>query len=272
MDMGNERSPFEVKVYKMLFGNRRSIDATSFQYAKLSRKVFAMVPGERNLCKPNSGNTRVLRALGCGIHMFCGVCIAMNMTTVGFLQVLLSVILVVVGAISAWQIHEIAYRTHLRGKTRVYIGLVAFLLWIILGILCGEWIIPLCSALGQFVIGYLAAYGGRRSDIGRHNAGQILGLRSYLKKIPKEDIHRMLKTDPDYFFNMAPFALSLGVILPFARNFGSIKMDGCPYLISRVTGKRTAEEWAEMIADTADLIDSRYRRMEIEKWTSPKFR
>ena len=272
MEMGNERSPFEVKVYRMLFGNRNSIDATSFQYAKLSRKVFAMVPGERNLCKANSGNTKLFRALGCGIHMFCGVCIAMNMTTVGFLQVLLSIILVAVGAISAWQIHEIAYRTHLRGKTRVYIGLVAFLLWIVLGFLCGEWLIPLCSALGQFVIGYLAAYGGRRSDIGRYNAGQILGLRSYLKKIPKEDIHRMLKTDPDYFFNMAPFALSLGVILPFARNFGSIKMDGCPYLISRVTGKRTAEEWAEMIADTADLIDLRYRRMEIEKWTSPKLK
>ena len=78
-----------------------------------------------------------------------------------------------------------------------------------------------------------------------------------------------MKTDPDYFFNMAPFALSLGVILPFARNFGNIKMDQCPYLVSRIHGKRTAEEWAEMIADTADLIDARYRRMEIEKWIAP---
>ena len=37
MDMGNERSPFEIKVYRMLFGNRRSIDATSYQYVRLSR-------------------------------------------------------------------------------------------------------------------------------------------------------------------------------------------------------------------------------------------
>ena len=272
MDMGNERSPFEVKCYKMLFGSRRAVEATNYQYAKLSRKIFAMIPGERNLCSPRSGNTKIFRALGCGIHAFCGVCIAMNMTTMGFLQVLLSVILVVVGVVSAWQIHEVAYRTHLRGKTRVYIGLVSFFLWIILGVLCGQWIIPLCSALGQFFIGYLAAYGGRRTDVGRHDAGRILGLRSYLKKIPKEDIHRMLKTDPDYFFNMAPFALSLGVIHPFARNFGSLKMNQCPYLVTRVHGKRTAEEWAELIADTADLIDSRYRKMEIEKWTAPQLR
>lgn len=272
MDMGNERSPFEVKVYKMLFGNRRAAEATSYQFARLSRKVFTMIPGERNLCRPNSGNTKIFRLFGCGIHLFCGVCIAMNMTSSVFLQVVLSVILAVFGAVSAWQIHEIAYRTHLRGKTRVYVGLVCFLIWIVLGFLCGQWVIPLCSALGQFAIGYLAAYGGRRSEIGRHNAGQILGLRSYLKRIPKEDIHRMLKTDPDYFFNMAPFALSLGIIHPFAKNFGSIKMDQCPYLVTRVHGKRSAEEWAELLADTADLIDAKYRRMEVEKWIAPRFR
>ena len=272
MDMGNERSPFEIKCYKMLFGNRKAVDATSYQYAKMSRKVFAMIPGERDLVKPNSGNTKIFRGLGCIAHAICGVCIAMNMTDLRFLQVLLAVILVAVGAVSAWQIHEIAYRTHLRGKTRVYIGGVCILIWIILGFLCGQWVIPLCSALGQVLLGYLAAYGGRRSEVGRMDAGQILGLRSYLKRISKEDIHRLMKTDPDYFFNMVPFALSLGVIMPFSRNFGSMKLDQCPYLISRVTGKHTAEEWAEMIADTADLIDSRYRQMEVQKWTSPRLR
>ena len=272
MDMGNERSPFEVKVYNMLFANRRAVEATNYQFARLSRKVFAMIPGERNLCRPNSGNTKIFRLFACGSQVFCGICVAMNMTSIAFLQVVLAVILGIFGAVSAWQIHEIAYRTHLRGKTRVYVGLVCFLIWILLGILCGQWLIPLCAALGQFCVGYLAAYGGRRSDVGRYDAGHILGLRSYLKRISKDDIHRMLKTDPDYFFNMAPYALSLGIIHPFARNFGSIKMDQCPYLVTRVHGKRTAEEWAELIADTADLIDAKYRRMEIEKWFNPQAR
>ena len=272
MDMGNERSPFEVKVYKMLFGNRRAVEATSYSYARLSRKIYGMIPGERNLCKPNSGNTRIFRMLACVSQVFCGICVAMNMTNVRFLQILLSVILGAFGAISAWQIHEVAYRTHLRGKTRVGIGLTCVLIWIVLGILCGQWIIPTCAAVGQWVIGYLAAYGGRRSDVGRHDAGKILGLRSYLKHISKEDIRRLMKTDPEYFFNMAPFALSLGIIHPFAKNFGSIKMDQCPYLVTRVTGRRTAEEWAELIADTANLIDSKFRKMEWEKWVNPNAR
>ena len=272
MDMGNERSPFEVKIYKMLFGNRRSVDATGYAYTRLSRKVFGMIPGERNLCRRNSGNTKIFRLLACVSQVFCGICVAMNMTTLGFFQVLLSIILAVFGMISAWQIQEVAYRTHLRGKTRVFIGLTFMGIWVLLGLLCGQWIIPTCAAFGQWCIGYLAAYGGRRSDVGRNEAGQILGLRSYLKHISKEDIHRLMKTDPDYFFNMAPFALALGIIYPFARNFGSVKMAQCPYLVTRVTGRRTAEEWAELIADTANLMDSKFRKMEVEKWINPRAR
>ncbi len=272
MDMGNERSPFEVKVFKMLFANRRAVDATGYAYTRLSQKVFTMIPGERNLCKPNSGNTRIFRILACGSQLFCGICVAMNMTTVVFLQLVLSVVLSVFGVISAWQIHEVAYRTHLRGKTRVFIGLTFMAIWVVLGIFCGQWIIPTCCVLGQWMIGFLAAYGGRRSEVGRYDAGQILGLRSYLKHISKEDIHRMMKTDPEYFFNMAPFALAMGIIHPFARNFGSMKMDQCPYLVTRVHGKRSADEWAELIADTANLIDSKFRKMEVEKWINPQAR
>ena len=266
MDMGNERSPFEVKVYKQLFGSHRSVDATGVAYTKLSRKVFASVPGERDLCRPNSGNMKVFRGLLCGSQIFCGICVAMNMTTISALQILLSVVLAVFGAISAWQIHEIAYRTHLRGKTRVYIGLVCVLIWILLGILCGEWIIPTCTTLGQWALGYFAAYGGRRSDVGRHDAGQILGLRRYLNTVSSDDLSRLQKTDPDYFFNLAPFALSLGVIKPFARSFGVRKLEQCPYIVTRVSGKRTAEEWADILAATADAMDARYRQGEIRKW------
>ena len=248
------------------------MDATGYTYAKLVRKVQRIVPSERNMYRRNSGNVRIFRGLACVCQVFCGICVAMNMTSVGVLQVLLSIILALFGIVSAWQIHEIAYRTHLRGKTRVYVGLVFMLIWILLGILCGQWIIPLCAVLGQFLMGYLAAYGGRRSDLGRHDAGQILGLRSYLKHISREDINRLMRTDPDYFFNMLPFALALGVIQPFAKNFGQIKLSPCPYLVTRLQGKQTAEDWAEILADTADLMDARFRKMELERWTAPQLR
>ncbi len=266
MDMGNERSSFERKIYRALFGDRRTVDATGRDYALLHKKTARAIPGEGSLTRSNPLHMKIFRALLCAAQVFCGICVAMNMTINSTWQMVLSVVLGLLGLVSAWQIHEIAYRTHLRGKTRVYIGLICMAIWILLGIACGEILIPTVTVIVQYLMGYLAAYGGRRSDVGRYDAGRILGLRAYLKRIETDEVKRIQKSDPEYFFNMAPYALTLGIIHPFARNFGARKLEQCPYLVTRVHGRRSADEWADMIVTTADLMDARQRRMEFEKW------
>ena len=270
MDMGNERSQFENKIYKLLFSNRRVVDATGYTYAKLVRKVQKIVPQERSMYHRNSGNVRIFRGLACVSQVLCGVCVAMNMTGVLPLAILLAIILVPFSMVTGWLIQDVAYRTHLRGKVPVLIGFVCILLWIILGLLCGQIWIPLGCVTGQFLYGYLAAYGGRRSELGRHDAGQVLGLRRHVKRLPKDEIGRYLRNDPDYYFNYAPYALAMGVINPYSRAFGSRKIDQCPYLVTRVTGKRTADEWAHILSDVADAMDRKSRQMQIEKWFAVK--
>ena len=68
------------------------------------------------------------------------------------------------------------------------------------------------------------------------------------------------------------YALALGVINPFARCFGGAKLEHCPYLVCNVQGRRTAAEWAKILADTADRMDARQRRMQVEKWAAIRFR
>lgn len=113
-------------------------------------------------------------------------------------------------------------------------------------------------------MGYMAAYGGRRSDLGRNDAGMVLGLRRYLKRLPRTEINRLLSLDPDYFFNMAPHAMALGVLNPYTQVFGRRDLE-CPYLITPVHGKRTAEDWGQLMLDAADMMDTRARRMKVEK-------
>ena len=50
----------------------------------------------------------------------------------------MSIVLSVFGAVSAWLIQDVAYRTHLRGKVPVYIGFVCILIWLLLGWLFGR--------------------------------------------------------------------------------------------------------------------------------------
>ena len=63
MDMGNERSLFEVRTFQSLFGQRRVVDAAGAQYAKLLRRTAAALPGESALCRSSERSRRIYRYL-----------------------------------------------------------------------------------------------------------------------------------------------------------------------------------------------------------------
>ena len=266
MEMGNERNKFENNVFKQLFGRRTTVDATGNTYAALCRKVARMIPGERNMYRGNSGNVKIFRALCCAAQIACGICVAMNLAPRLWLATVLAVFLAPFGMVSAWLIQDVAYRTHLRGKVPVLIGFVCILIWIGLGFLCGQIWIPLGCTLGQWLMGYFAAYGGRRSDLGRHDAGMVLGLRRYVKHMPRDEIGRLMHNDPDYYFNLAPYALALGVINPYSKAFGRRELEPCPYIDVPNAEKHTAEEWGHVLAEIADMMDYRARQMQVKKW------
>lgn len=272
MEMGNERSLFEVRVFNALFAKNDVLDATGVLYTKNSKKTFAMVPGEKSSFHSSSGNIKVFRLICCVSHVLCGVCMAMNLTSIGALQGILAVMLGALAAVTAWLIQDIAYRTHLRGKTRVFIGFGAITLWLIIGLIAGAPLIALGSVSAQFAAGFLAAYGGRRSELNRLETGRILGLRRYLRHIPQEDLKRSLAHDPDYFFRMAPYALAMGIIKPFCACFGERKFGPCPYIVMPTQDKRTAKEWGQLLSRMTDRMDARFRRQELEKWTFIRIR
>ena len=268
MDMGNERNSFENKTFKALFGNRRVIDGTGYQYARLARKVAGATPGRKSLCKKGSGNMKLFRILGCVLHGICGVCLAMNLTVIRALQIILAIILFLLAAVSGWYIQEGMYRIHLRYKTPLWISLVLCLVWTLIGVWAGVWYIPLVSVLVELLFGLMAAYGGQRSDAGRMNASNVLGLRSFLKHISQEDIQRLQHNDPEFFYNMAPYAMALGVDKAFAKNFGRKKLEPCHYFVCGINGKMTAEDWNKFFHEAAEILDSRQRRMPLENFAA----
>ena len=266
MEMGNERTEFENRCFKMLFARGRSIDATGVPYAKLYNKVVQNVSGAKELHRRKAGNTRIFRAIGTGVSAFCGICFAMNMIHRPGLQIFAAVVLGVLGVVTGWCIQGAMYRVHIRGKMRLYLGMGCAYVWLILGFISGVFGIGLVTVLVQLILGLMVAYGGRRSDLGLYQAGQILGLRHYLKTISEEDLDRNLDNNPDYFFDMMPFAIALGVDKSFAKRFGKRNVGHCTYLSARQDRRRDAVEWALLLRKTADRIDRRQRRMLLRKW------
>ena len=270
MDMGNERSLFEVKTFKALFGKRRVIDGTGYHYASLAKKLERQIPGERTMCKPNSGNVKIFRLLFCAVQVFCGICLGMNMTGNEVLQILLSVILAIFGGISAWFIQAGMYRIHLRSKGLVYLAIGLSAVWLIVGLIAGVILIALIPLLGQLLCGLMAAYGGRRSELGRINATEILGLRHHLRKVDSEELFRLRKRDPEYFYNMIPHAMALGVEKKFAINYGKKKLHPCPYLVTARQSRHNALQWAMTMKEVAKILDARKNQMKWEQFAIVK--
>lgn len=272
MDMGNERSLFEVRVFQSLFGKRRVVDCSSLAYAKLCKKTASMVPGEKTMCRSRSGSRKIFRWLLCISQVFCGICVAMNMTSIAVLQIMFSLIFGLLSAVSAWEIHEFAMHIRTRFKTRAWVALGICLLWVLLGLAAGQPWVPLASVTVQLLMGYLVAYGGMRTELNRSEAGEILAVRRFLRRIPRPEAARLLKADPEYFFRMAPYAIALGVGKPFAAAFGRRKLEQCPYFYTKNQAGRTAEEWMRLMTQAVALMDDRYRRMQTDKWKAIRFR
>ena len=266
MDMGNERTAFENRCFYSLFSKGDMVDATGVPYARLCQKVAQTISGVKEMYTRRAGNALLFRGICCGVGLFSGICYGYNFTTDKTWQVVLAIVLAILGVIAAWAIQDGMYRLHIRGKIPLYISLVAILIWTVLGIWSGAWIIGLCAVLAQILSGLAAAYGGRRTDHGRQHAGLILGLRHHLASISKEELERIQKNDPDFFFRMLPYAIAMGVDTQFAKQFGDEKLPHCSYFVTKDSRSRTAAEWALLLRKTADRMDARQRKMQLEKW------
>ena len=264
MDMGNERSGFENRIFKALFGRRRIIDGTGYHYAKLCRKVAAGKPNVQGMYHQASGNPVIFRILAALAGPFCGLSLGASLAFEGWMGTALTVVLTIFGGICVWLIQSGGRCLHLKNKQPLYVTLALCAVWTALGIWAGEPAIAGAVAAGEFLAGVMAAYGGRRTELGRQTLQQIYGLRHHLKTVSKQDLQRLMKVNPSYYYTMAPYALAFGVDKHFAKHFGAMRLSGCPYLTTGMDGHLTALEWSKLLRKAVDLLDARQKQLAME--------
>jgi len=264
MEMGNERGKFENKVFHLLFGKNDMVDGTTRRYALLHRKVsFEGTPP--SFYKPGSGNPLILRILACGMGLFGGMSLGYAMGRGAFLSGFVVFVMMFFGVLSAWFIQAGAYNLFVHDKQKLKISLILCGLWLLFGLLADELHIAAMVAGFQFLAGSAAAYGGRRTDMGRQCMEEALGLRRYLKNAPKGEFQRISRTAPDYFFSLAPYALALGVADAYADQFGTMRLPGCPYLTTGADGHMTAPEWMKLIQLAVAKLDAKQKRLTLDR-------
>lgn len=265
MDMGNERSDFENRYFRMLFGRRRVVDGTGYHYAEVCRKAARSAPGVQNNFLRISGNPKVFRVLAALIGLLGGVSLALAFAADSGWQTVLGILLGILGSVIAWLIQGTAKSLHSRRKLPLLLGLGGAAVWFLLSLAAGEWNVALFIIAAQIVAGLAAAYGGQRSDSGKQVMGEILGLRYYLKKLQNDELKQILKSNPHYYYDLAPYALALGIDKTFARKLRKARLPQCPWLTTGMDGHLTVPEWNRLLRETVAKLDALQLRLPIDR-------
>ena len=265
MDMGNERGETEQRYFQKLFGKRQVVETSGYHYAQLYRIAGKKPSGMQELMRRGSGNPKIFRALVSGIGLFGGIVLGNVLGGGAALGGFMLVLITVAGAVSGWLIQGWCAGLFLRDKQTLWIGLGCCGGWLVLGLAAQQFMLSLCVVAGLLLAGLMVTYGGRRTDWGRQTTSRILGLRRYLRIVPKSELQRICSGNPDYFFSLAPYALALGSDRIFARRFGNLRLPSCPYLTSGMDAHMTAGQWSEVMRNTAKLMDARGKQLFTEK-------
>ena len=242
MDMGNERSSFEQRCFRDLFGQKTMLDATGQRFQKVCDKTAAMSRRMANGYRSPASGERIFRVLSCLVGLFAGIAMGDTISTDHTWRLVIMGGLGAVCAVLCWFIQDGMSCLHLRGKASLKLSAVAILVLMGAAIACRCPLYGLGAVGWNLFAGLCAAYGGRRTENGARIYTEILGLRRYLRKASKRDVRRILASNRNYYFELAPYALALGVDKTFAEKFGDARLPACTWLVSK-HDSRTAPAW-----------------------------
>lgn len=257
MDMGNERSEFEQRCFKFLFGKRDLVDTSTLRYGAIYQHVCKLTPNISAMMHDKTGNPYIFRGLSAVAGMFCGVSVAIGLSSGAGLQWFLGFALGVLALISCWYIQ--LWATHLFTADRkplwLALGLCGF--WLIFSGIAGLLKIGMTMVICQLITGLLAAISGRRTIFGRQAMGETLGLRRYLHSVSYDRLQQICQNNPDYFHQMMPYALALGVDYRFAKQFGNLPVEQCPYISTGENETLRATQWRSLMRRTLAAMNTR---------------
>lgn len=154
---------------------------------------------------------------------------------------------------------------YLRHRRDLIISLAAGAFWLLLSGWTNELSTGVYVVVTQFIAGFAFAFGGRRTELGYQVREDILGLRRYLRSMVPGEVQMLLRSNPDYYFTMLPYAMALGVDGVFSRQFGTRKLPPCPYLSVGTDAPLTAKQWHQHLRRVVQVLDTRQSTKALKK-------
>ena len=248
MNMGNERSVFEQRCFRDLFGRKMMVDGTGYRFQRAADKAAALSRRQSGGYRNPLASVTTFRFLSCLVGLFAGIAMGDTVATDHTWRIILMAGFGVVSALLCWIIVGNLDCLHTRGKAGLKLSMTAVGILLILSLGCKAIAYGAAAALWSLFAGLLCAYGGKRTDNGERIYTELMGLRRHMRKAGKGELRRILAANRNYYFELAPYALILGVDKTFAEKFGDARLPACTWLVTGVD-VRTAPEWYQQLRE-----------------------
>jgi len=268
MDMGNERNAFEQRYFRQLFGRRDVVDVSSLHYGQLCRETEQARQGLSEFVQRRTGNPFVFRGLAAAVGALYGVALGISMSKGAVLQWLMVFVLGALALMTAWYLQNWMAMLYSHRRQRLLVMAAVSGVWLLLAAVTGSFSYGLMLVLSQLFFGLLGAFGGRRTAAGKQAMREILDMRRYLKTVSREQLQLTSRNNPDYFHQMMPYAIALGVDKQFARRWGKVPVGACPYIVAATGEMMRASQWRALLQKIVSAMNTAEQRPTREKFAA----
>ena len=268
MNMGNERSNFEQRCFRNLFGKKQMADATGYRYARLYESTAIASRRFSAGFRKDSGNPLLLRILSAGVGVFAGIAMGDLVSTSPAWRIIWMILLSTLTTAASWQLQKGMFCLRQPDRQDLIYGIILSAAVLGAGIVITN-ALPY-AAIGiiwSALAGIMGAWGGKRSENGTRICSDLNGLRRYMKKVTRTELLRILRSNPDYYYELIPFAYAMGVDRRFSNQFESLRIPACNWLVTGMAPPRTPAEWIPLLREAVEAMDELSRRPFWEKYS-----
>ena len=268
MNMGNERSAFERRCFKNLFGKKQMMDATGYRYARLHEATARASRRFSAGYRKGSGNPLLLRILSTGVGLFAGIAIGDLVSTSPAWRIIWMLLMGILTTAASLQIQKGMFALRQPDKGDLFYSAVFAVAVLGTGIVIKGSLLYALIAIGWSALaGIMGAWGGKRTENGVRIHSDLAGLRRYMKKVTRPELNRILRSNPNYYYELIPFAYAMGVEGKFSKQFDSLRIPSCTWLVTGMAPPRTPSEWIRLLREAVQAMDALAKRPIWEKYT-----
>lgn len=257
MDMGNERSAAECRLFQAIFRSGSSCDALGKRFRAVCRTNSDAIRKSwlHRIFRKKAGSPYLLRAIVLFAAFFLSMATFDQLlpanTLRWFLLPLTSILGVLLCAVVQFAVDAI-YRRH--RLLRLICGLISLTLLIVFSAIGQTLALMIVNLLMQLLSVLLTQFGGRRTKAGEEYVRQIIGLRRYLYKMDPEDALQIVHNDSQYFYRMLPYAECLGIGKHFCKHFARWKIEPCAWLTDAAFTPKSPTEFLALYENLMNSI------------------